>query len=371
MQKNPLWSKSGLSWFLIFLLIGGSAQFAYHAAENTFAAVISYISFGIIILFWVSYITMLLSEATAFLIHKIYGCKLAFLRVFGTVFVNENGRFKRRKMAAIEFPSFLYVTPSDRIPLGLWLFGSMCFVIVLTLTYLALAILLPKSFWTTGTFLILFFKEATFLAAIPWLSPSPFALLRQLKNDEKAKRISRRSSQILGLHLSGTCLLDMPDEWFELPTEEEFAAKPLVYGEIIALGYSRLTDEGYFKQARELAELSYNVRLRLKTTDDEKNMVRCDFLLCVIMDDCDLDLIAEICGDDLISYIKGKSEFIGNSRLLYLYELFVNKDAAEAEKRLAELEKLIEACPFKAIADSERRGSEFISKKFATFIKEA
>ena len=362
---QSIWSRKGLLRLLAFLFFCFIMQyFAYSGEEtNTFYLVISYINFGIAVFFWGSFVTVILTAAISALIQKLYGCELIYLKIFGTLFIKEDGKLKRRKAVAIELAEPVYMMPPENISPKLWLCGFVYVSIALTAIYAILAVLLPKSFWITGVLIILAAKEFFFLISIPKLPGNPFNIIKQLKDDEKARRLFINSHRIYGLHLSGTNMWDMPYEWFELPTEEEFAAKPLVYSGITALAYSRLMDEGRFLEARQLAEMNYNIKTALELTDYLKYAVRADFLFCVIMDGCDRELIARICGDGLIEHLKSKDGILVYSRLLYAYKLLVNKNTTKAAERFADFEKLSKSCPVKTITDSEQRIIKHIHEK--------
>jgi hypothetical protein len=363
MQNNPLWTKGSLPWFLILLLAGGSALFAHSFTGDILSGVLSYINFGLIILFWGSMIVPIISDIIHVLLQKLYGCELIYINFCGVLLIKEDGRWKRRKPKTLEFAEFTFMVPSDKCPLKLDFCGSVYVNIIMTAICIALAVLLPKSFWTTGVFAILAVSQLFILVMIPTLPLNPFSFIKQTKGDKKAEKALRSTCKILGALFTGKEAHEMPDEWFELPTEEELAAKPLVYGDIVACNYSRLMDEGRFKEARQLAELVYKYRCTPETHAEIKNPVRGDYLFCVIMDDCNPEVIAAVCGDDLIEYLKSKSGFLVHTRILYAYELLVNKNTTEAAERFAEFEKLVNICPVRTIAEGERRIAEYIREK--------
>ncbi|MCL2637114.1 MAG: hypothetical protein FWD48_01970 [Oscillospiraceae bacterium] len=337
-------------------------QFFAHAGDetDTFTLVVSYICFGFVILFWGTQLTAVLTAAIHLLIQKLCGCELIYLNVLGTLFIKENGKFKRRKAAAIEFSELAYTIPSEKISPRLYLCGYVYILIAFTAIFVALAVLLQKSFWTTGVFIILAVKEIFFLVFLLKHPQSPFKTVKQLKNDEKARKAFYDYFRIYGLLFSGTSFDEMPDEWFEPPSEEEVAEKPLAYFGLLSFCYSRLADEGKFKEARQLTDIGYKNSDKLC---DLKNPMLCDYLFFIIMDDCNLDLIAQIYSEDLVKYIKSKSDNLLFARFLYAYELLVNKNTVEAGKKFLEFEKLSNICPFKTIVESERKMIKFISEK--------
>jgi hypothetical protein len=364
MQNNPFWTKSSLPWFLILLLAGGSALFANILTGDTLSRVIAYINLGLIIFIWGTILTLIIVEIINAFLQKLYGCELIYINFFGTLFIKEHGKFKKRKPKTLEFVEFTFMVPSDKCPMKLAFCGQVYIDIVIAAVYLTLSVLFFRTYWLAGIFFIFFFRELINLLTLPAFPLNPFPVIKQTKGDKKAERAMRNTCKILGALFTGTNSPDMPDEWFELPTEEELAAKPLVYGDLVACNYSRLMDEGRFKEARQLAELVYKYRSTPETYADIKNPVLADYLFCVMMDDCDLDVIASVYSDELKKYLESKKGFLVHMRILYAYELSVNKNTAEAAEKFRELEKILESCPVKTVVSSERKIIEAIQAKF-------
>ena len=72
------------------------------------------------------------------------------------------------------------------------------------------------------------------------------------------------------------------------------------------------------------------------------------------MGDKNLDKINELFTKELKKYIKVSKHSISKKRLLYAYELLINKDENAAKKYLSEFEKLAKTYPYKGEVEGER-----------------
>ncbi len=180
-----------------------------------------------------------------------------------------------------------------------------------------------------------------------------------LSKDQEANRAFWLQLQINAMLIKGTRLRDMPKEWFEFDNEKDLT-NPIV----CTLGVLRanyLFDKREFDEARSLMEMLLEKATGLMGI--HKNELRCDLLFERIRIDSDEKEIKELYTKELKNYIKATKSYVSRRRLLYAYELLVNKDEKAAKKQREAFEKAAKVYPYTVEIEAERELLKSIDEK--------
>ena len=169
-----------------------------------------------------------------------------------------------------------------------------------------------------------------------------------IKKSNEAKYSFFIQLKVNSLLMKGTRIKDMPLDWFE-SIENLDTRNPISLSRAILRG-NYYQDKGELLKAKEIYEdLLKNERI----LGLYKREIICELIFCEIMTSCDIDKINQLYNKEIKAYVKQSKHNIGKRRLLYAYELLVNKDKAKAEKYKKDFNKLLKTYPYKGEIESE------------------
>lgn len=169
-----------------------------------------------------------------------------------------------------------------------------------------------------------------------------------IKKSNEAKYSFFIQLKVNSLLMKGTRIKDMPLEWFE-SIENLDTSNPISLSRAILRG-NYYQDKGDLLKAKEIYEdLLKNKRI----LGLYKKEIICELIFCEIMTTCDIDKINQLYNKEIKAYVKQSKHNIGKRRLLYAYELLINKDRGKAEKYRKDFNKLLRTYPYKGEIESE------------------
>lgn len=172
--------------------------------------------------------------------------------------------------------------------------------------------------------------------------------IMSIKKSNEAKYAFFIQLKVNSLLMKGIRIKDMPLEWFENIKNLDIS-NPISLSRAILKG-NYYQDKGEFLKAKEIYEdLLKNERI----LGLYKKEIICELIFCEIMTSCDLDKINQLYNKEIKTYVKQSKHIIGKRRLLYAYELLVNKDKTKAEKYRKDFNKLLKTYPYKGEIESE------------------
>lgn len=171
-----------------------------------------------------------------------------------------------------------------------------------------------------------------------------------LKKDEYSRHVFWLMLQVNGLQSRGTCLRDMPEEWFALPEQPRYGSYMHMYAALLRAGWHM--DRQELEQATESLELIRPFAPNLATL--YRFEWQCEMLFCELMGPRRSEEVEALYTKELQKYV-GKCERyqLGKKRLLYAYALLMEKDIAKAERLWGEAQRLAERSPNTGEAKSE------------------
>lgn len=172
--------------------------------------------------------------------------------------------------------------------------------------------------------------------------------IMSIKKSNEAKYSFFIQLKVNSLLTKGTRIKDMPLAWFER-IENLDTNNPISLSRAILRG-NYYQDKGELSKAKEIYE---DLLKNENILGLYKNEIVCELIFCEIMTNCDLDKINQLYNKNIKSYVEQSKHIIGKRRLLYVYELLINKDEGKAEKYRKDFNKLIRTYPYRGEIESE------------------
>ncbi len=147
----------------------------------------------------------------------------------------------------------------------------------------------------------------------------------------------------------GKRLKDMPEEWFEKPSEE--GMKNSMAAAIEAARCNRLLDEMKFEETSSAIEdvlTSENGMVGL-----QKNLLKIDRIFCEILGEEREHILEQMQEKELKAFMKAMKTFPSVIRTQYAYALLIENDKIKAEKHKRQLENVLKMHPNMGEAESE------------------
>lgn len=179
-----------------------------------------------------------------------------------------------------------------------------------------------------------------------------------LKKNKDARYAFYRQLKINALLARGARIKDMPKEWFEL-SEGADINNPIIASVACMMG-SYYQDNKDFQRSKE--EFDYVLENSNNLLGIYKNEIECELLFYEIIGDRNIDKINKLFTKELKKYIKASKHSLSKKRLLYAYELLINKDENTAKKYLDEFEKIAKTYPYKGEVEGERELISFVKQ---------
>lgn len=183
-----------------------------------------------------------------------------------------------------------------------------------------------------------------------------------LRKDEEARRALWLQLTINGGMAEGRRLRDMPEEWFYLPENADLG-NPLICACAIFKG-NRYHDRMEFQKAREIYKSLFSDTPGL--LEIYKNELRCELMFCEIIGEGRKEEIEKLYTKSLKKYIKATSSYISRQRLMYAYELLIEKDQHKADERLKAFKKVCRKYPYQGEIEGEREIIGYIEQRAGT-----
>lgn len=152
---------------------------------------------------------------------------------------------------------------------------------------------------------------------------------------------------------------DMPEEWFELPSEEEM--KNPLSAAVGVLRGNRLLDEHRFAEADEL--MKHLLDIESGMLELHRNMVACDRITCCLLLGKEDEILNRMEEKDFVKFRKSMNTNPGIQRTEYIYALLREKDQEKAARALDHFEKCAKRHPYPSEVEYERELVELARSK--------
>ncbi len=162
-------------------------------------------------------------------------------------------------------------------------------------------------------------------------------------------------------HVSmGVRLKDMPDEWFEIPLDEQMNNS--MVATIAVLACNRLMDQHHFAEADKM--MGHFLDVDSTMIGIHRNLLICDRMYCEMIGQNRRDVLDGFYSKALKKFMKSMKTFPGVIRTEYVYALLANRDEAKASEAMERFEKCAKKYPYPGDIQSERELMQIASKIF-------
>lgn len=148
----------------------------------------------------------------------------------------------------------------------------------------------------------------------------------------------------------GKRLKDMPEEWFEKPSEE--GMQNSMIAAIEAMRCNRLLDMQYIDEANQ--EIGNVVEGKNKMVGVQKILLQIDQVFCEILGEEREEIIEKFQEKELKSFMQAMKNYPSVIRTQYAYAFIVKQDAEESAKYKTLFEKIMKKHPYQGELESER-----------------
>ncbi len=157
----------------------------------------------------------------------------------------------------------------------------------------------------------------------------------------------------------GLRLKDMPDEWFEMPSDE--AMKNNLVASIGVSVCNRLMDQHRFEEADTL--MAHMLDIESGMIGLHRNLVICDRIYHELIHENRPEVIAALYNREQQKFMKAMRTFPSVIRTEYAYALLVEKDPSKAAKTMDFFEKVAKTYPYPNDIHSERELIQIAEEK--------
>ena len=305
------------------------------------------------------YLHIIIHEGGHYIFGRLTGYKLICFRIGSIAFIKEDDKIKIKKFSIAGTGGQCLMDPPEykenKYPFVLYNLGGGLLNIIFSMIVFIIYIIFVQAAYLSG--ILLSFSGIGIIVGLTNIIPLKLGGVANdgyniisLKKDKDARYAFYRQLKISALLAKGVRVKDMPEEWFNLPEDADLN-NPIMAA-VACMKGSYYQDKKDFERAKE--EFNYALENCNNLLGIYKNEIQSELLFYEIIGDKDIDKINKLFTKELKKYIKLSKHSISKKRLLYAYELLINKDKKAAEKYLNEFEKLEKTYPYKGEIEGER-----------------
>ena len=157
----------------------------------------------------------------------------------------------------------------------------------------------------------------------------------------------------------GLRLKDMPDEWFQMPSDE--AMKNNLVAAIGVSVCNRLMDQHCFEEAD--SQMAHILSIESGMIGLHRNLVICDRMYHELIHENRFEVVASFYTKEQQKFMKAMRTFPSVIRTEYAYALLVEKDQGKAAKAMEAFDKVAKTYPYPNDINSERELIQFAEEK--------
>lgn len=359
---------------VFFMLIGGvcgvlMGQYLEQGAETD--TPIAEEIFSLACLFIGMYAAMLIQIIIHEAGHLVFGLltryQFSSFRIFSFMWVKENGKIRLRRLSIVGTGGQCLMTPPDmidgRIPVVLYNLGGSFMNIIASIIFFVLYLLLKGVPFVSVLLLILAIIGVGFAIT----NGVPMRMGTVDNDGYNAFSLTRNSEALQSFWMQmkvnaeiakGIRLKDMPDEWFEIPSDESMKNSMVVVKGIFTC--NRLMDQQKFAEADKLMEHIMGIDSGMVGL--HRSLMVCDRMYIELITENRSDVIGRMLTKEQKKFMKQMKKFPSVLRTEYVYALLHEQDREKADKVKEQFEKCAKTYPYPNDVQSERELMEIAEK---------
>lgn len=350
---------------VFFMLIGGvcgvlmGQYLEQRAATNT---TIAEDIFALVCLFISMYASMLIQiiihEAGHLVFGLLTGYKFSSFRIFSFMWVKENEKICLKRLSIVGTGGQCLMSPPDmvegRIPVVLYNLGGSFMNIIASIVFFVLYLLLKGVPFVSVLLLMLAIIGVGFAI----MNGVPMRMGTVDNDGYNAFSLTRNSEALQSFWMQmkvnaeiakGLRLKDMPDEWFEIPSDESMKNSMVVVKGIFTC--NRLMDQQNFAEADKL--MKHIMSIESGIVGLHRSLMVCDRMYIELITENRKDVIDGMLTKEQKKFMKQMKKFPSVLRTDYALALLHDKDKGNAEKIKLLFEKCAKSYPYPNDVESE------------------
>ena len=296
------------------------------------------------------------------------GYTFSSFRIGSFMLLKENGKLVSKRLKIAGTGGQCLMAPPEMVdgkfPVVLYNMGGSVMNLLVSLLFVPVLIAAPK-----GGFLALFIFLMIGMGIISGLGNGIPLHTKTVDNDGynaislgKSKEAMRAFwlQMKMNEQLSkGLRLKDMPDEWFQMPSDE--AMKNNLVAAIGVIVCNRLMDQHRFEEAD--AQMAHILSIESGMIGLHRNLVICDRIYHELIHENRPDVVASFYTKEQQKFMKAMRTFPSVIRTEYAYALLIEKDQGKATKAMEAFEKVAKTYPYPNDINSERELIQIAEEK--------
>ena len=363
-KKKVSWGQ----WIMVagFMLIGGICGILiaeYMDKAFSSGQPIGEVIFTIALLFVGMYVAMFLQivihESGHLVFGLLSGYQFSSFRIGSFMIINKNGKLKFKRLSLAGTGGQCLMNPPEmadgKIPYVLYNLGGSILNIISSVLFIGLLLIVHNS----NVLHLLLLMLAVIGAAFALLNGIPMRMgtvdndgynAMSLGKDKEALRSFWVQMRVSNEQISGQRLKDMPEEWFEVPSDEGMKNSMLAVMGVFSC--NRLMDEKRFEEADRLME--HFMRIKTGIVGVHRNLMTCDRIYCALLRGDGPEKIEKMLDKQQKKFMKTMKKFPTVIRTEYAIALLMEKDITKFEKIKEQFEKTAQSYPYASDIESER-----------------
>ena len=363
-----------ISFFTIIGVILGFAMIAFlewQLPENLPSSVKAVRTCIMLVLLYLSwFLHIVIHEAGHLICGLLTGYSFSSFRVGSIMLLKENGKLVTKRLKIAGTGGQCLMAPPEMVngtfPVALYNLGGPVFNLVVSLAFVPVLLGSPK-----GGYLALFSFMMVGVGIVCGISNGIPLRTKSVDNDGyNAISLIKNNDAMRAFWIQmkvneqlryGVRTKDMPDEWFQVPSDE--AMKNSMVATIGVYAASRLIDQHRFNEAEAL--IVHILEIQTGMVAIHRNLLLCDLIYLELIGQNRSDRIDELYNKDLQKFIKSMKGFPSIIRMKYAYYLLAADDPDMAARLKSSFEKVAATYPYPNDINTERELIEIADDKLS------
>ena len=313
-------------------------------------------------------IHIVLHEAGHLIFGMMSGYHFSSFRIGSHMLMKEDGKLVHRKLKIAGTGGQCLMSPPEMVdgkfPVVLYNLGGSIVNLVVTAMVIPVFGAIDK-----GSIFALFFFLFIAMGAITGLSNGIPLRTNTIDNDgynaislgksREAMRAFWIQMKVYEQLTKGLRVKDMPDEWFEVPSDE--AMKNSMVATIGVYAANRLMDQHRFDEAETLMNHLLDIESGIVAL--HRNLIICDLVYLELIGQNRSDKLETLYSKELKKFIKAMKTFPSVIRTEYAYSLLKEHDPESSAKSMAAFERIAATYPYPNDINSERELIQIVDDK--------
>ena len=323
---------------------------------------------ALVFLYLAVMVHIVLHEGGHLLFGLMSGYQFSSFRIGSHMLMKENGKLVHRKIKIAGTGGQCLMVPPEMVdgkfPVVLYNLGGSIVNLTVTALMIPFFMVIDKgSVFALFLFLFIAMGAVTGLSnGIPMRTNTinndgyNAVSLRKSKEAMRAFWIQMKANEQL---TKGIRTKDMPDEWFEIPSDD--AMKNPMVAAIGVYAASRLMDQHRFEEAEAL--IKHLLEIETGIAGLHRSLLICDLIYLELIGQNRTDRLEELYTREVKNFMKAMKTFPSVIRMEYAYRLLAEHDPDGATKSMASFERVAATYPYPNDINTERELMEIAEDK--------